>query len=632
MQRGTPLIRRMVLLAVFLVAATGTILASDRAEVMLGAKAGMAAAQAVLVGEGIALPGGIPSTSAVGTDGSLVWRVYKDVTDASGYHHVFYTQYLRPTGKLAALVPTSYRSAGIPLPATSMGFHFDKEQNLILTYGHQATVVALGNQLRLNTTQAVAYAALAAVITSGSYEPFDPGALDDATRATWESSPELFVEWVGARDQWRLAWRVPVPGAQDPGNLAVIDADSGDLLWLLEGAALSQCQPDLSSPILNETAYPQYSGSVTRTVAATPGSLGHEAHWPGALDIQAFVPGGAQTCDWSSIRFTLASIPGDTYGSPSSWSPERGAGAALYYSHLAFNLFGSLGWSASPLSPARITVNHQSGSLIGGGEFLYSGDLGWGPANMVLLGAAFNDPSPLCNVPLPAHTCPPPPACIDLVAHEWGHGASKYMVPWSTYQANSVSGQLSEAFADVIAHMVRRSNPTDSAVLTWTLFDQCVPPSTSTNPCRPAFQRPAGSFVSAPPLCYFKGQSVSNNGCGGPTTCPYVLQGGNPSQVMENHLAGHMLSVAFYLLADGGSTHKNPALSNGAPDVYVPSVGLGPARRVFFDLLNNWVTPTTTWEALPTLADLAALASGQPRGAVACAFLAIGLAGSYPCS
>lgn len=97
--------------------------------------------------------------------------------------------------------------------------------------------------------------------------------------------------------------------------------------------------------------------------------------------------------------------------------------------------------------------------------------------------------------------------------------------------------------------------------------------------------------TAAKALCYFKGQ-VSYG-----LTCPYQLVNGQPVNIAQNHMAGHMLSVALYLLAHGGF---NPA--PGAPYVNVPSLGNEKASRIMSRTFVFYLTPTALWEDIPAAA------------------------------
>lgn len=606
--------------------------AGIREEVLLAGAVEPEALAAAVLGRGITVAGGECAASLTGPWGEIVWKQMRDVIDPHGFRHFFFRQALEPAPELAAKLPEGIVKDGIPLPDTSIGVHLSKDGTLVLAAGHQVRSAQLANRLVIAAPRDAAYAALSEVLATGAYEPFEPMALDPGARLTWEESAELIITWSGESDELRLAWRVTVPGLDGPGRIPLIDAQTGILVTFQEVIASSTCSPDQSTPV-SGMAYPQWLSTFTRVVPATAMNTPQppfyfEAHWPyespSYPPLHTFSTATDPNCPWSGSGYYQLIKVGQSgssplYGEPSGFTVQREAGAAMFYSRRAFELTGSLGWpgfkgSASSSEPARVAVGKVDSGLTAGGAFLYSDTPGWGPADMVLFGQAAPTSQGNCDVPTPAHACPPPTVCMDLVAHEWGHGIAKYSAGPTTYGNPTVAGQLHEGFADVIGHLVSRSNQADTPAVNWILFEDCVPPQQTIWPCRPFHQRRADQYLTNPPLCYYKTQPLLQS-CppGTASACPYVLQGGAPANIVENHQAGHMLSVGFYLLADGGTTHKNPACGFGAPssicNVLVPWLGLTKARRIFFDTLVWWIGPTTTWEQLPLFAVSAAFSA-----------------------
>ena len=652
-----------VVVVVVVVGAVATLVAARPAsatglvEVLLAGPQEAGRLGGVIAGSGIALPNGITTRPTTVSAGEVVWKVYRDDTDQLGVRHVFYRQYLIPAAQLAASIPARYNTDGIPLSDTAVGIHFDKDGTLAFVYGQQATAPRLTNYPRLNTTSAAAYAAIAAVIESGSYEPFDPSTLRPDVLEAWESSAQLSVLWDATLDGFRFVWQIMLPGAQQETRIPIVDAETGELVTFHEvQAGATPCLTD-STVASWGTAYPQWGNySNPRSVAATldDGAATFEAHWPRQVPynppIQVFWFDesicGAGPDSWpcnfgrpNAFPFKLVTIPKTGGGTPDfgGWTTvplEREAADVLYNTRKAMEASYHFGWNGYKGlhdvglgDPARILLDKFSANRANGGTYYY--------VETNVRGFCSNVLSDMVAIGKKASgSLPNVSACADIVSHEWGHGISKYSASFPDYPGTGTPGQLIEGFSDVFAHAVEHYAPSTTGVVDWILFRECL---------APVDQRPADQWKTWPPynalaeLCYYQGQTVYD-----PTLrtvgCPKSADGRYPN----NHQAGHMLSVALYLLADGNrSGHRNPAYGvpgqPNAPSQVVPNLGTEKASAILFRTMIYYLTRTTTWEAIPALAVRSAFElyrscpssnAQAEQDATAAAFAAIG----YPYS
>jgi hypothetical protein len=591
-------------------------------QVLLASNPEVASIGDVLVGNGIPLPGGISSRPAVGALGELVWRPYRNDQDRIGMRHVFYRQYLVPSMQLAASVPAEYQTEGIPLPDTALGLHYEANGTLAFVYGHQAAPLNVINYPWITSPQAAAYNAVAAVVKSGSYEPFDPSTLDPERLAAWETSAELSLRWDERAGGYRFAWSVVVPSLQRESRIPIVDAQTGDLLTFHEvGASATPCSTDTTTALWG-TAYPQWgSYGNPRSVSATldQGGLTFEAHWPRQVPYNPPIevywydhtmvdyPHPPWPCYFGrqyAFPFELIQIPKQADNTPNwgGWASapiEREAADVLYSSRKAMEASYAFGWNGYKgladvglNDPARVLIDKFWSERANGGHFYYvDTDIpDWYSnvlADMVAIGKQTDGALP--NVT----------ACGDLVAHEWGHGITKYSASIPDYPGLGTEGQLLEGFSDVFGHIVEHYAPSVTGVVDWTLFKDCLGPRN---------QRRADAWQTWPPyyalaeLCYYKGQTVYDDSFL-TFVCPSSLDG----RYAENHQAGHMLGVALYLLGDGARTdHRNPAYGipgqSNAPSQVVSSLGVTKASAIFFRAMTYYLTSTTTWEGVPALA------------------------------
>lgn len=589
-------------------------------KVILRGKKDAQRAAEVLAGRGLNLPGGAATRPVICEQGELVWEAERQIRDAYGYTHTFYRQAFHAIGALAAALPPRYLTFGVPVHGSAIGLHTDGSGALAFAYGHQFENVNLGNTVLLRTPSSAAFAALAAIRAAQSFAALDPAQLTPAQRMAWEDSATLRMAQARTAESLIFEWVVHLPDVDGHLHVAVINAETGDLVDTYDPRAGDVCGPVLTNLAVYGTATPQLPGLGARSSipATMPTSNSYtslytfEAHWPRlegeypdinighGRDPSLWDVDTTWYCDdqwnriWGMMPITGSTSP--TYQQvttkPASTGPE--AADALWYTHLALQTFTDLGWLGykgpvedPDLQSPALAVVHQADTSGYGGYFKFFGDSG-GPTDSAVflpMNSGYENYAPT--------------ACLDLVAHEWAHGVEKYSANFgdvrsNDYQNNTLGAQLLEGFADALAHIVEHENNPGNTPggADWIFGNYCEMRT-----------RPANSWATDPPLCYFKGQTIDGNGC--------PSYGVGPTY-MESHTAGHMLAVAFYLLADGGSSHRNPAYDAGvlgAPSTVVTQKALSIASTVFFDVLTLWATEYTDWEDLPDLAVYAAFAA-----------------------
>ncbi len=615
---------------------------SSTIEVLLKDPAAASSAAAIVMGTGLPLPDGASGKPLTSSAGAVVWENYRQVNDPYGLMHAFFRQVLVPTGDLAAEVPPAYATGGIPIHDTSIGLH-TAASRLMFVYGHQVTSASVANSFLIKALPEAAQAALAAVVTAGEYDAFDPALLDPASRERWQQSPTLYLRPDEASDALLLTWRAPVPMANGQARIALVDAGTGYLVGAFDPNPSDSCAP-ASTAWVQGSGIPQFEELGTRnSMRATPTSYfgttyPFEAHWPkepgvhpairlyhgsdGSPDddplgfpVYWIVPGQSNPCPPEPYYYCPVNCVAGLYkrwgmmpiralnGSPYyedvfglNSSLGRQAGDAIWYSRLTFlTLVQHLNWlgymglrDIGFANPASVIV-HQRNHPIDSASYRFVDDV-IGQTDWVVVGARSQAPKPMS-------------ACLDVMAHEWGHGVIKYTAI-STYDTLTRK-ELHEGFADVIGHIVEWDNNPGNTPggADWVFAAHC---QTSNQ------VREADSFHNG--LCYYNGQ----------------YSGACPAQAnLDPHFGGHMLSVAFRLLALDTPHHNNPA---GGPyaNNYVRGQGMTKARTVFFDTLNYYVTESTTWEGLPSLVGAAAAfaypGDGALQASVICSFQAIGYA------
>lgn len=542
-----------------------------------------ALAPPTLVGQGIA---GAAALATFVADGEIVWRRIRQETDELGMTHSFYRQVLVPSVALAAgLEPATLRD-GLELAGSEVGIHLRADGSLRAVFGTQYrdAVVAV-----LPTITAVAQAlavGLPVIATRDGFVVHDYSAW--AARMTASGRASLLLASAGDGRTFRPTWQLEVSDDDGVPHIASLDAATGAITSLVSAVINGTCTPS-STTQATATGIPQNAAIPARSLKATVANdrqptFTHEARWPGDgvtyPDIQVLF-----SLQEPSPGYATFMCPGTWYG----LIPIKTVAGTVAYDNWTEVTQIPGRAAADALKFTRDTMYTLKANL---GRFSYNGS--GGVAKVVLYSFACGaTPAPcfvqLEGMPNPANSVNIPFAqpylyssCLDMVAHEWGHGVILTSANFSRNPAINPDGaQLHEGFADFIGYATE-----------W-------------------FRQPAGSGAEKA-----EWKMGEDNGTAarkvdtddGPLGVSF--HAGDPAAAnMEPHGSGNRIGVAFRLLDVGGRNdvcNRPPQNSFSGCSTTVGALGLTKSSKILFRTLTEYAYSTAGWNDLVELGLMAA--------------------------
>jgi hypothetical protein len=595
---------------------------------------------ATLVGQGI--EGTVVSSAAAAQGGEILWVGYRDHTDDLGMRHIFYRQHYRPGGYLASLLEPTYQTDGVEIAGGTVGVHYN-HGTLQAVFGTQFRALAVLNEPIIGHVADAYAAAVEAAARWPGFVPRDPAQLTRTTVEARQAASKLMLVSSGDGASFSFMWRVHLADRDGDSYIAFLDAGTGVLTSLDRANANSSqsCSPKTQNT-RSAVGKPQNgdAGLLDRSIWATDESNHDDFDCEGgrasgggipAIEIYfgTYEPG--YVCDWPGAQYAMVPLQENEENPPKAeyedvdwgeWGefhiPGRAAGDALWFTYQTmYTLYNDLGWESydGNGAVARVTVEDSSGDTDDAFFMSSEDDATYAPTPGVRFARAV--------VGEYSHA-----SCLDVVAHEWGHG-----VVWTTAGFSNVDGtigaQLNEGFADVIGHAVERyRQPEGSGVekADWTFGEDDY----------------KSVYITSPPPAHWEWVEWITRQVDafdpGLTGRFHRLDHETDT---DRHNRGNMLGVAFRLLAVGG---RNPICSyppwgEDGPDcdIDVSAISLTAATRILFRTLTSYAYDTMDWEDIADLGMAAAFDlysvcpfknGGLQQAAVNEAFGAIGYPGT----
>jgi hypothetical protein len=502
--------------------------------------------------------------------------------------HSFYRQVLVPAAALAAgLEPATLRD-GIELAGSEVGVHLRADGSLRAVFGTQYrdAVVAV---LPTITTAAQAFAVgLPALATRDGFVVRDYSAW--AARMTASGRASLLLASAGDGRTFRPTWQLEVSDDDGVPHIASLDAATGTIDAVMRNVLNAVLCDPLSTTQVSATGKPQNTSIPNRSIKATVASdrqptFTHEATWPG----------DGVTYPEIVIHFSLEELQAgySTYMCPSTrygvlpvktvsgtvtyddWTevtqiPGRAAADAMKFTRdTMYTLKANLGrysWNGNG-APATVLLNSTACSgnvddicfLEGGGD--------WWPDNCLHVNRKSSRPYLYSS-------------CLDMVAHEWGHGVIVTSANFNRNpNINPYGAQLHEGFADFIGHATE-----------W-------------------YRQPVGSGKEKAEWTMGEDNNTVLRKVDiddGPLGVSF--HAGDPAGAnAEPHGSGNRIGVAFRLLDVGGQNdvcNRLPGLSGCSTTV--GALGLTKSSRILFRTLTEYAYSTAGWNDLVELGLMAA--------------------------
>jgi hypothetical protein len=629
--------------------AIGSSFSADRTPTVTGAERvsiwgaeSLSELNARLVGQGI--EGTTVPSAAAAQGGEIMWRTVRAYSDDLGMRHVFYRQYLLPPASLASLLDEEYRTNGVQIAGGTIGTH-NNHGEVYSVFGTQFRTVTLLNQPTVgHRADAYTLAAEAAAQAPG-FAPPAPWAVAPEFAAAQQAASKLLLISAGDGASFRFVWQVPLSDRDGANYAAFLDAGTGVLLSLNRADVSSSpsCWAKTATQY-SATGIPQNDEGVisNRSVWASSQSnhdgFTHEGDHMTAdgtiPTIQIFF--GTQesnfACNTTTARYGM--LPLQTSGGVptyTNWTdpisvPGKAGGDAIWFTYQTMQTFSELGWYSydDAGSWVDLVIDDMSGGVDNSYYIIPDYPSYFGPTWGVRV------------TPRSSSVKSSNSSCLDVMAHEWGHGVVESTADFPHDDPYTVGAQLHEGFADFLGHAVERYRQPDGSgpeKRDW-LFGE------------DNRHLESGNWVSYPRRRVDVFECVTT-----PCTSPYTpkfsalfhrLQSVNDT---DAHDRGNMLGVAFRLLAEGGS---NPIcdwpLWDGTDcDIDVSAISLTAATRILFRTLTVYAYDTMDWDDIADLGKAAAfdLYSACPfkngrlqQAAFNEAFAAIGYpgtAGYYQC-
>lgn len=545
------------------------------------------------------------SSPCGGSPAEILWREVRRATDPGGGTHVFYRQHVVGGGLDAELV------------GSEIAVHRMPDGRLLGIAGRQFESVAISGCPAINAVKAAEEARERVLLHKG-HAPLLESSEMSALRAS--RLAETKIKLVQIDGTFRPAWFTIGDDAEGEPYKVVIDAENERLLAMHGANPGGNCAP--TEPLNLVTAYgipvrPELTSwrTMKANVASRPGYEGftHEAVWiPSNMTIRHVAfhktdSSSSYTC--SGTGYTVFPLKINT--SLSCCSPVyddwplipgytplygRAVGDALWNTYQTMTAFKAQGWNGwdNLNSDARVIVEAGARDQ---GQFMETASY-TAPAGSVRIGPAFRMYSLA--------------ASLDLVAHEWGHGVINKTAGFN--YSDPVGAQLHEGFADVIGMFVEKHRQASGTGLEqdsdWKMHEDSAVNGTY---ARGAIDDDA--------------DGVPGHDWVGPNSDFIHFDDRLHRQdtlynTSHTHATGNMLSVAYFIMAAGGSTDLpsglNPICARpNAASLYAGCTSsnaitfnerLGPdkAGALLFYAITNTLSSSTTWNDVADRVNLAA--------------------------
>jgi len=565
----------------------------------------------------------LPETKNVGTGGISSWNRYRKKTSPEGTTHTFFEQRYSP-GKANAPFEDGVPAEGVKISGGYLTYHATKEFGTYFVAGTVFDEITNIRKPAVTSKEDAVFAAADRASATGklsvSHRLYgNIQKLEEVIALT-----ELWLHPVKGGGAFGYVWHVPVLTDGGAAIPVFLDAESGAVLHVSESPRWnSACNPDGFTGQLTVTGTPQRTALGTFSLSATPSSAGGErcgnAYVPtnGVIPSIQILRGSEDNPCATGLKYTqaFAICPGGA-GSPAVYdnvevfsplwggqyqcTPGRQVTDALRHAQTTFNVFynilGRQGIAGSG-EPFRVVVDARCKPEHWDAAFERFGDID-APAGSIRICGREDDP-PVSSVSLGCSdydTSIRHGVALDILAHEIGHGVV-FNTTGLNYVFEGIEGALHEGFADIFGHGVEwmQPSPRPGEEPDWKGGEDFGTPVRR-------------SDVDCGSQKFFYSDSQHD---------------GSP------HARGTLLPVAMRLLAGGGTNpacdavqspeclpqdplHNQPN-PNDLCSVAVESLDIETAFKIYYRMLDVYVTPSTTWLHMPGYAIAAA---GQIEGYV----------------
>jgi len=393
----------------------------------------------------------------------------------------------------------------------------------------------------------------------------------------------LLLASAGDGRTFRPTWQLEVADDEGVPHIAELDAERGVVSSVDSAVIHGTCTPS-STTQATATGVPQNPAIPARSLKATLANdrlptFTHEARWPGD---------GVTYPDIQVLFSLQEASPGyATYMCPGTWYGlvpiKTVAGTVTYDNWTEVTQIPGQA-AADAMKFTRDTMYTLKANL---GRFSYNGS--GGVARVVLCSFACGATPAPCFVQVEGMPNPPNSvnipfaqpylysSCLDMVAHEWGHGVILTSARFD--RGTPVGQQLHEGFADFIGYATE-----------W-------------------YRQPAGSGAEK---AEWKMGEDNGTAARKVDTDDGLLgvsfHADDPAAAnMEPHGSGNRIGVAFRLLDIGGQNPvcgRLPGLSGCSTTV--GALGLTKSSKILFRVLTVYAVSTTGWDELVDMAVVSA--------------------------
>jgi hypothetical protein len=603
----------------------------------------------MLVGQGI--EGTTVASATAARDGQIVWHTVRDYTDDLGMRHVFYRQYFQPPASLALLLDDDYRTSGVQIAGATVGTHYNHGE-VYAVFGTQFRAVTLLNEPTIGRRADAYTLAAEAAAQSPAFTPPERATVAAAFVEAEQAASKLLLVSSGDGASFRFLWQVPLTDRNGASYRAFLDAGTGMLLSFekVDVSSSPSCWAKTATQVAgvgipqNDEPPPIPNRSIWASLQSNHDGFTYEGdHMTpnGQIPtIQIFFGTNEPSfaCNTSTAKYGMVPLQ-TSGGTPTfeNWQspiavPGRAAGDALWFTYQTMQTFSQLGWySYNGLgSWANLVVDDMSGGVDNSYYIIPDYPSYFGPTWGVRV-------TPRSSAVKYSYS-----SCLDVMAHEWGHGVVESTANFSYPNDTAIGAQLHEGFADFLGHMVERYRQPDGS----------GPEKRDWQFGEDNRHRESGNWVSYPRrrVDVFECTTMP---CAAPYTPKYSARfhrldryDGYPDADRNNaHNRGNMLAVAFRLLAEGGTNPIcNWPLWDGTDcDINVNAISLTAATRILFRTLTVYAYDSMGWGDIADLGKAAAFDlysacpfknGGLQQAAANRAFGAIGYPGSagyYQC-
>ncbi len=561
----------------------------------------------VATGHQVDPPSLVDSTAGVG--GTITWQVARDSEDRLGNRHAVYRQrYVPPDGVLRRLFPNGIRMRG-----GELGFHYDTNGTLTAVLGAFFSDIESVGTIGFGSLEEARTSAREALAIAGYELPTDlqlPAAV--LRRLLLHSEVEFASN--GSGRGFQPVWVLPFVTSESGGVWAALSGETGDLLAHWNRSPSYDCEPSsfVNLPAKgvpqNQTGWegqPFDPNIAPRDLWATeivgqkivPGGSsfsyhGHRAGDGGIPDIQVFQGSYHRCNDDGTLLFAElvrlnASTDSHCEGLPcyvDSASPDvpgSSAGDALWKTYQTMQVFDWLGFYGfdDMGTTAKITVGAVGAPDFAAFNLDHNENRGW--YNGVFISQKDNLDFELSS-------------CLDVIAHEWGHGTIYERVSEWDYGVWQ-EAVFHEAWADVISYIVEWFAEPE-----WQSGDPLVERADwKSGEDRRSDGSDPGRWVDVD-----DGDPDPSGCCGGYLS----FHAQDPTGPYPDHPAweGNRLSVALYLTSEGG---QNPVCANNwlsGCEIVVTPIDIAVAGPAFFRALTVYVNGSHGWDDFADLVKIAA--------------------------